>query len=101
MFMFPLQNPVYKLCPRPLLAAGPGVGDRPGDGRGHAAAGRGGTQLRTPITSRGYRGEMWCQTWQNVTEMLWTTGAKFSIFIEWNILYKIWQIESMYLETLS
>ena len=56
MFMFPLQNPVYKLCPRPLLAAGPGVGDRPGDGRGHAAAGRGGTQLRTPITSRGYKG---------------------------------------------
>ena len=54
--MFPLQNPVYKLCPRPLLAAGPGVGDRPGDGRGHAAAGRGGTQLRTPITSRGCRG---------------------------------------------
>ena len=51
MFMFPLQNPVYKLCPRPLLAAGPGVGDRPGDGRGHAAAGRGGTQLRTPVTT--------------------------------------------------
>ena len=56
MFMFPLQNPVYKLCPRPLLAAGPGVGDRPGDGRGHAAAGHSGAQLRTPITSRGYRG---------------------------------------------
>ena len=51
MFMFPLQNPVYKLCPRPLLAAGPGVGDRPGDGRGHAAAGRGGTPLRTPVTT--------------------------------------------------
>ena len=49
--MFPLQNPVYKLCPRPLLAAGPGVGDRPGDGRGHAAAGRGGTQLRTQVTT--------------------------------------------------
>ena len=51
MVMFPLQNPVYKLCPRLLLAAGPGVGDGPGDGGGHAGAGHGGTQLRTPITS--------------------------------------------------